>query len=159
MINNRKARETMKQRTLLSFTCLTFVLLAINVSTAADYPAKPITIISPMAPGGGHDLVARGFGSVADKALGQPVVVVNKAGAAGMIGGLATAQSAPDGYTLGVSSTTVNATLQWEIANGRKPPFSWNDYVPLAIFTISPTLIVVNAESPWRTLGDFIKDA
>jgi tripartite-type tricarboxylate transporter receptor subunit TctC len=45
------------------------------------------------------------------------------------------------------------------MANGRKPPFSWNDYIPLAIFTISPTLIVVNADSPWRTLNDLIKDA
>ena len=131
----------------------------VSSSTGADYPTKPITIISPMAPGGGHDLVARGFGAVADKILGQPVAVINKAGAAGMIGGLAVAQASPDGYTLGVSSTNVNATLQWEIASGRKPPFTWNDYAPIAIFTISPTLIVVNAESPWKTLGDFIKDA
>jgi tripartite-type tricarboxylate transporter receptor subunit TctC len=136
-----------------------FILTVASSSPGADYPTKPITIISPMAPGGGHDLVARGFGSVADKVLGQPVAVVNKAGAAGMIGGLAVAQSPPDGYTLGVSSTNVNATLQWEIANGRKPAFTWADYAPIAIFTISPTLIVVNAESPWKTLGDFIKDA
>ena len=149
----------MKKEIFMSIICSTFVLLAVGLSAGADYPTKPITIISPMAPGGGHDLVARGFGSVADKLLGQPLAVVNKAGAAGMIGGLAMAQAHPDGYTLGVSSTSVNATLQWEIANGRKPAFTWNDYAPIAIFTISPTLIVVNSESPWKTLGDFITDA
>ena len=143
----------------LGVICSIIILLMVSSSMAADYPTKPITVISPMAPGGGHDLVARGFGAVADKILGQPVAVVNKAGAAGMIGGLAVAQAAPDGYTLGVSSTNVNATLQWEIANGRKPAFTWNDYAPVAIFTISPTLIIVNSESPWKTLGDFIKDA
>ena len=160
IITRQERREDiMKQPTLLGVMCLTFALLAGNASVAADYPTKPITIVSPMAPGGGHDLVGRGFGSVADKVLGQPVVVVNKAGAAGMIGGLAVAQSAPDGYTIGVTSTNVNATLQWEIVNGRKPPFTWSDYIPIAIFTNSPTLIVANVDSPWRTLGDFVKDA
>ena len=143
----------------LGVICSILILLMVGSSTGADYPTKPITIMSPMAPGGGHDLVARGFGAVADKILGQPIVVVNKAGAAGMIGGLAVAQAPPDGYTLGVSSTNVNATLQWEIASGRKPAFTWNDYAPIAIFTISPTLIVVNAESPWKTLDDLIRDA
>jgi len=66
--------------------------------------------------------VARRFGSVADKVLGQSVTVVDKAGIPGIIGGLAVAQSSPDGYTLGFSSTNVNATLQWEIANRRKRP-------------------------------------
>jgi len=69
------------------------------------------------------------------------------------------AQANPDGYTIGISSTNVNATLQWEIANGKKPAFTWSDYAPIAIFTDSATLIVVNAESPWKTLGDLIKDA
>jgi tripartite-type tricarboxylate transporter receptor subunit TctC len=135
------------------------LLLLVGTSSAADYPSKPITIISPMAPGGGHDLVGRGFASVADKILGQPLAVVNKPGAAGMVGGLAQAQSAPDGYTIGVTSTNVNATLQWEIANGRKPSFTWQDFTPIAVFTISPTLIVVNSENPWKTLAEFIKDA
>lgn len=149
----------MKKGFLKSVVCLTFILLTVSLSVGADYPTKPITIISPMAPGGGHDFVARSFGSVADKILGQPLVVVNKPGAAGMIGGLAMAQATPDGYTIGVTSTNVNATLQWEIANGKKPAFTWSDYAPIAIFTDSPTLIVVNAESPWKTLADLIKDA
>lgn len=149
----------MKRGLLIGVICTLAVPITAAVSLGAEYPTKPITIISPMAPGGGHDFVARSFGSVADKILGQPLVVVNRPGAAGMIGGMAMAQATPDGYTIGVSSTNVNATLQWEIASGKKPAFTWNDYAPIAIFTISPTLIVVNAESPWKTLADMIKDA
>src|SRR3989339_242341 len=148
-----------KQFCFVWLSVLVMLLLIAAPTWAADYPTKPITIISPMAPGGGHDLVGRAFGSVADKILGQSMPLVNRPGAAGMIGGLAVAQSPPDGYTLGISSTNVNATLQWEMVNGKKPLFTWKDYSPIAIFTNSPTLIVVNAESPWKTLNDLIRDA
>ena len=67
---------------------------------AADYPTKPITLVNPMAPGGTLDVQARAFAAVAEKYLGQPVTVVNKAGATGMVGGAAVAQATPDGYTL-----------------------------------------------------------
>jgi tripartite-type tricarboxylate transporter receptor subunit TctC len=124
----------------------------------AEYPTKPITIINPMAPGGGHDIVARGFAAAAEKYLGQPLVVTYKPGATGMIGGLAGAQAAPDGYTITVNSTNVNATTEWEIANGRKPPFTRHDYTPIAGFTIGTTVVIVPNNSPWKTLSDFIKD-
>ena len=149
----------MKKGLLMSAVALVCLMLTLGVAIAADYPTRPITMISPMAPGGGHDFVARSFSAVAEKTLGQPLVVINKPGASGMIGGLAAAQATPDGYTLGVTSTTVNASLQKEVASGKKPAFTWSDYTPIAIFTNSPTLIVVNAESPWKTLADLIKDA
>ena len=66
---------------------ITFLVI-VDVSFAADYPTKPITLINPQAPGGTLDIQARAFASVADKMLGQPVVVVNKTGATGMVGGL-----------------------------------------------------------------------
>ena len=102
----------------------------VNLSLAAEYPTKTITIINPNAPGGGHDVAARAFATVAEKMLGQPVVVVNKAGASTMLGMTAVAQSAPDGYTLGVDSTTTTNALAWEIANGRKPPLTRDDLRP-----------------------------
>jgi len=134
-------------------------LAMVMSSLAADYPSKPITLITPMPPGGSQDLHARGFASVAEKLLGQPVVVVNKPGAAGMIGGLAGAQAAPDGYTLTVGSANFASAIEWEIANGRKPPFTRHDFAPICSFTISPTLLVVPFDSPWKTLADFIKDS
>ncbi len=126
---------------------------------AADYPTKPITLINPMPPGGTLDLQARAYASVAEKYLGQPVVVVNKPGATGMLGGLAGAQAPPDGYTLTVGSVNFTNAVEWEIANGRKPPFTRHDFIAIGSFTMSPTLFIVPYDSPYKTLSDFIDDA
>ncbi|MDI7259218.1 MAG: tripartite tricarboxylate transporter substrate binding protein [Thermodesulfobacteriota bacterium] len=125
---------------------------------ATDYPTKPITIINPNPPGGGHDVIGRAFASVAEKHLGQPMVVINKPGASGMIGMLAVAQAAPDGYTIGLDSTTTTNALEWEIANGRKPSFTRNDILPVGCITINVPLVVVPYNSPWKTLSDLIRD-
>jgi tripartite-type tricarboxylate transporter receptor subunit TctC len=126
---------------------------------AADYPTKPITLVNPMAPGGTLDLQARAFAAAAEKYLGQPVMVVNKVGATGMVGGTAVAQATPDGYTLLVGSVNITNAVEWEIANGRKPPFTRHDFTSIGSFTMSPTLLVVPADAPYKTLADFIGDA
>jgi len=126
---------------------------------ASDYPTKPITLVNPMAAGGTLDLQGRAFAAVAEKLLGQPVMVVNKVGATGMVGATAVAQAPPDGYTLLVGSVNITNAVEWEIANGRKPPFTRHDFAAIGAFTMSPTLVIVNADSPYKTLGDLIKDA
>lgn len=136
-----------------------FVFCLASMAWGAEYPTRPITMINPMPPGGTLDLQSRAFASVAEKILGQPVVVVNKPGATGMIGGLAGAQATPDGYTLTVGSVNLTNAIEWEIANGRKPPFTRDDFIPIASFTLSPTLLIVNPDSPWKTLADFMKEA
>jgi tripartite-type tricarboxylate transporter receptor subunit TctC len=68
-------------------------LATVTGSFAADFPTKPITLINPVPPGGTLELQARAFASVAEKMLGQPIVVVNKVGATGMVGALAGAQA------------------------------------------------------------------
>src|SRR5512139_251368 len=105
----------MRYRKLVLLVALAVVAAPAGPSPAADYPTKPITLINPNAPGGGHDAVARAFATVAEKMLGQPVVVLNKAGASTMLGMTSVAQSAPDGYTLGVDSTTTTCALEWEL--------------------------------------------
>jgi len=125
---------------------------------AADYPTRPITAINPWPPGGLFDAQGRAFASVAEKYLGKPVVVLNKPGGSGMIGIQAIVQAAPDGYSLGVVGSYVGYVIEGEIANGRKPPFSWNDLVPIGSFTLTPTLVVVPYNSPWKTLPDLIRD-
>jgi len=130
-----------------------------GVSLAADYPTKPITLINPMPPGGTLDLQARSWASIAEKHLGQPVVVVNKPGATGMVGAVAGAQAAPDGYTLTVASVNFTNAVEWEIANGRKPPFTYDDFVYLGSFTMSPTLVIVPFDSPFKTLQEFMAAA
>ena len=135
-----------------------FSLAIPEVSVSAEYPTKPITIISPMPPGGMHDVIGRAFASLAEKTFGKPVVVVNKQGAAGLVGGLTASQAEPDGYTLLVDSTTVTNSLEWEIANGRKPPFTEKDLDLVGSLTLGPPLVLVPANSPWKTLADLIKD-
>jgi tripartite-type tricarboxylate transporter receptor subunit TctC len=135
-----------------------FMLVMANVSVAADYPTKTITLISPMPPGGMHDVVGRGFAAVAEKRLGQTVVVMNKQGAGGLVGGKAIVEATPDGYTIGMDSTTIANNTEWEIANGRKPPFTRQDLTLLGSLTLSPPLVLVPFNSPWKTLADMIKD-
>jgi tripartite-type tricarboxylate transporter receptor subunit TctC len=125
---------------------------------AADYPTKPITIINPFAPGGSHDLLGRAFASVAEKYFKQPVVVINKPGASGHIGGLAGVQAAPDGYTLTENSAGMTGALEWDIAEGRKPPYTRQDFISIIALNMSPTLVVIPYNSPWKTLADLIND-
>ena len=149
----------MKKRIMFVSILVALSLVVAGGSFAADYPTKPITLINPMPPGGSLDIQARAFAAVADKILGQPVVVVNKSGATGMLGATAGAQATPDGYTLTVGSVNIPNALEWEIANGRKPPFTEKDFVAIGAFTMSPMFLVVNAEAPYKNLADFIADA
>jgi len=149
----------MKMCLKLSTFLIALSVVAVSVAFAADYPTKPISLINPMPPGGTLDIQARAFAPVAEKMLGQPVVVVNKTGATGMVGGLAGAQAQPDGYTLTVGSVNIPNALEWELANGRKPPFTRHDFVCIGTFTMSPTLLIVPNESPYKTLADLIAAA
>jgi tripartite-type tricarboxylate transporter receptor subunit TctC len=126
---------------------------------AADYPTKPVTLLIPMAPGGSSDVLGRAFASVTNKYLEQPVVAVNKSGASGMIGGQAGATAPPDGYTLTVVSTSVRCAVAWEKANGRTPAFTEDDFIGIVTLNISPALIIVPYDSPWKKLEDLIADA
>ncbi len=126
---------------------------------AADFPTKPITAIVTVAPGGSNDLQTRAFASVAEKILKQPIVVVNKAAASGMVGLMSGAQAAPDGYTLTTASMSELCMLEWELANNRKPEASLKDFIPIGAFTVSPLMIAVPVNSPWKTIDDLIKDA
>jgi tripartite-type tricarboxylate transporter receptor subunit TctC len=126
---------------------------------AAEFPTKAVTIIIPMSPGGARDIQCRAFASVAEKVWGQPVVPVNRPGASGLIGLLAGAKAAPDGYTLTSASIADICALEWEITNSRTPSVTRNDFVSLGMFTLFPDLIIVPYDSPWRTLADLIREA
>src|SRR5512133_3555192 len=80
--------------------CGAGLILSAAPVSAADYPAKPIRLIVPYSAGGANDLVGRAFGDVAGETLGQPLMVENRTGGAGLIGSGAVARADPDGYTL-----------------------------------------------------------
>lgn len=125
---------------------------------AADYPTKPVLVINPFSAGGSRDILGRMFASAAEKYLGKHLVVFNKPGASGRIGGLAVVRAEPDGYTLGLVSTSDIIPMEWDIANGRKPAFTRHDLILLGSLTRSPALVVVPYNSPWKTLADLVKD-
>lgn len=132
--------------------------LAYPCARAADYPVKPITLICPFPPGGSRDIIGRMFAAAAEKHLSRPLVILNKPGASGMIGSVAALQAAPDGYTLGLISTSDTNVIEWEAANGRKPAFTRQDLILLGALTRSPIQVVVPNGSPWKTLADLIRD-
>ena len=155
----KKEVSVMKKKNILLLSVMVVTLMWMSLPVAAaEYPTRAITIINPYPPGGTLDIQSRAFAAVAEKLLGQPVVVVNKAGATGMIGSVAGAQAAPDGYTLTTGSTANSCAIEWEIANGRKPPVTNGDFVTIGSFTMSPTLVVVPYNSPWKTVADLIND-
>ena len=129
-------------------------------SLAADaYPTRPIQVIVPFPPGGVADLVGRPFTSALEKLLKQPVVVVNKTGAGGAVGMQALAASKPDGYTLMVALSSISVMPEVDTMFGRPPVYKLSDFAPIALLSADPTVLVVSAKSPWKTVADFVADA
>ncbi len=120
-----------------------------------DYPKKPITVVVCYSPGGDADLTARLWADFAEKKLGQPVIVVNKTGGGGVAGTTFAANAKADGYTLYFAQA--GATI---IApQTAKTSYDVNSFVYISRVMIGNCGLVVNAESPWNSLEDFVKDA
>lgn len=167
-IEPRKTEET----TLTTSTHRTFltgrrkalaVLASLAAGTAAlpgaafaqaAYPAKPISIVVPFSAGGTTDILARLVGQYLSTELGQPVVIENKAGAGGNIGGQYAAKAAADGYTLfmgTVGTQSINASLY------KKMPFDpIKDFAPLTRVANVPNLLVANPQQPFKTVPEMI---
>jgi len=138
------------------------LLLATTAPTAAAqeaYPARPITLVAPFPPGGVADLTARPVAAALEKVLKNPVGVVNKTGAAGAVGMQFVATSRPDGYTLLLALSSIAIIPEADKLFGRPPAFTVDQFVPLALISADPTILVVPADKPWRTARDFIEDA
>lgn len=147
---------SMKNCLTLLFTGAVMVLGLLDAQ-AADYPSRPIHIVSAYPAGGGVDLVSRLVASELAKRLGQSVVVENKPGAAGVVGMKAVINSQADGYTLLMTSNpsvTIAPLLSDENAESLKR------LVPVAKVAIAPTVIAVNAGSPYASsLKSFLDTA
>ena len=129
-------------------------LLGGTSALAQAYPTKPVTIIVPFAAGGTTDILARIIGQALTAELGQSVVVDNRAGAGGNIGGQAAAKAAPDGHTLfmgTVGTHAINASLY------KKMPFDpVKDFAPLTRVANVPNLLVANPAQPYKSVKDLI---
>lgn len=136
---------------------LFIVLQAILALTCAHaFPDKPIRIIVPFAPGGGTDLIARTLGQMMAQELGQAVIIDNKAGGGTVIGTDAVAKSPADGYTL-VMATFANAVNPSLLP---KMPYSYDKaFAPVMLVGLSPNVLVVRSDSPYRTVQDIVNAA
>jgi tripartite-type tricarboxylate transporter receptor subunit TctC len=133
---------------------LAITLIFAPAGLAQSWPAKPVKLIIPFPPGGASDYVGRVIGQVLSDAWGQPVVVENKGGGGATLGTEAVAKAAPDGYTLLMG---VNAGIV--IAPHVYPKLNYDplkELVPAAGFAVSPMVMVVPAQLPVKTLGEFI---
>jgi tripartite-type tricarboxylate transporter receptor subunit TctC len=133
---------------------------SVSVALAQDpYPTKPVTMIVPFPPGGVADIVGRPLAAQMEKTLKQPVVVVNRTGAGGAVGMSAVAKSAPDGYTILMALSSISIFPVSDRIQGKQPSYEMKDFAPIALVTADPTVLVVAADSPWKTLKDFVATA
>jgi tripartite-type tricarboxylate transporter receptor subunit TctC len=146
--------------TLLMATAIAAGLLATGAAWGQSWPAdKPITMIVPFPPGGVADTVARPVAEALGKELKQTVVVENRAGAGGATGIGAAARAPADGYTVLLSLSSISILPEADNILGRKPAFTLNQFKAIARFTADPTVLVVRADAPWKTLAEFLADA
>jgi tripartite-type tricarboxylate transporter receptor subunit TctC len=128
--------------------------LAPWVARAAEWPARPITLVVPFAAGGPTDIVARILAQALAEPLGQQVIVENRAGAAGLVGAASVARSAPDGHTLALVTVSTHGTLPNLTA--KMPYDAVRDFTPISNIASSAMSLSVHPGVPARTLREFI---
>jgi tripartite-type tricarboxylate transporter receptor subunit TctC len=136
------------------------IALVMGVASAQDvYPSKPITLIVPFPPGGVADIVGRPFAEALSRELKTPVIIENKPGAGGGIGMGAVAKAKADGSTLLMALSSISILPEADKVLGRAPLYQLDQFTPIARLTADPTILAVRADSPWKTLQDFVADA
>jgi tripartite-type tricarboxylate transporter receptor subunit TctC len=136
---------------------LALIALIAAAPAFAAYPEKPVRIVVTFAAGGASDIVARAISEPLARALGQPVIVDNKPGAGGTIGGMEVVRSAPDGYTLMLSNSTPLSIGPFTLP--KQPYDPVKQFTHVAMLGIAPVLIMANPKSGPAALKDLPKFA
>jgi tripartite-type tricarboxylate transporter receptor subunit TctC len=143
----------MKKWLALALCCTTAVSAAEQSEPASAFPSKPIRWVVPFTPGASTDLIARTIGQRLTELWGKQIIVDNRPGAGGGIGGEIVARAAPDGYTvlLSTSGPNIGNTLL-----ARKPPYRVEDFAYVAIAADNPMVLVVHPSFPAKTAREFV---
>ena len=138
---------------------LVFACLFSPFAAAQGYPSHAVTMVVPFPPGGVADIVGRPLAAMMEKSLRQPVVIVNRTGAGGALGMREVAKAAPDGYTILMGLSSISIFPVSERVNGKEPNYELKDFAPIALVTADPTVLVVRADSPYKSVKDFVDAA
>src|SRR5215470_18573181 len=156
MRHKQRDREEAMNKWLRAAAATVAILAISNAASAQPFPSKPVHLLVPYPAGGAVDVLARTLGDVVTKTWGQPVVVENRPGAGGVIASQALATAAPDGHTLIVvaSGHATNPFLYPSL-----PYDTFKDFSPISLLASSPNLLLVRADSPFKTVADVIAAA
>ena len=136
---------------------VTLIALVTGVAAQEPYPSRPISIVNPFPPGGIADLTGRPLAATLERLLKQPVVIVNKAGAAGAVGAQFASVAKPDGYTLLIALVSISSTPEVDKLFGRPATYTRDQFVGIARLNADPPILAVNG--PWKTLKELVDDA
>lgn len=138
---------------------LVLLPLVSGAAAQAPYPTRSVTIVAPYPPGGAADLTARPFAPALERVLKQTVVVLNKPGAGGAVGTQSVAVAKPDGYNILLTVFSISTIPEADRLAGRAPTFTRDQFVPIARLNADPTLLMVRADAPWKSVKELIEDA
>ena len=150
----------MDRRSFVVGTAASAATLASRSAFAQDaYPSHSITVISPFPPGGVSDTITRPLDAALEAVFKQPVVLENKAGAAGAVGAQFVATAKPDGYTLLTHIVSISGFAAVDKLFGRAPKFTNADFIPLARIVADPIVLIANKDLPYKSVKDLVADA